>query len=79
MLSLPKNGQLAARSTCVYHIGNKPQWSVSLPRELATFQSQALSLPGSETQVLPEYIRILRGRLKPTKPPKLNARWPHLL
>ena len=55
ILSFSKNGKVAAaRSICVYHIGNKPLWAVSSPRELSSFQNQAFPLPGSETQVLPE-------------------------
>lgn len=39
LFSLPKNGKITAvRSICVYHIGNKAQWAMSLPREFSTFQ-----------------------------------------
>lgn len=60
ILSLPKNGKItAARSICVYHIGNKAQWAVYLLRQLSTFQSQAFPFPGSEIHVHPEYINLL--------------------
>lgn len=69
VFSLPKNGKIAAaRSICVYHIRNKSQWAVSSLRELSTFQSQASLRPGSETQVLPQNINLLWGRLTSTKP-----------
>lgn len=75
ILSLPKNGKItAARSICVYHMGNKALWAVSSPGELSMFQSQAFPHPGSESQGLPEYINLLRGRLTATQPPKQNAR-----
>ena len=47
---------------------------MSSPRELSSFQNQAFPLPGSETQMLPDYIHLLRGRLTSMNPPRWNAR-----
>lgn len=39
---------------------------------------RAFPLPCSETQVLPEYVNLLRDRLAAPKPPKLEGQLVHL-
>lgn len=75
ILSLPKNGKItAARSICVYHIGNKAQWAVSSPRELFHIPESGLPPSRLQTPALSKCINLLRGRLTSTKPPKQNSR-----
>lgn len=74
-LKMVKWQQLQAYGFIIcYHTGNKAPVAMSSPRELSSFQNQAFSLPGSETQMLPEYIHLLRGRLTSMNPPKRNVR-----